>query len=393
MPNGLSSAGFKRKRLDEILADKNEAVKGVLGENLNLSPESPDGQINGVYSESDSILWELAEAVYDAFVPSKSTGTALSDLVTLNNLTREPAIASTVVLDGITGTDSTLIPAGSLVSATDGSVTVSTDTDVTISGGVASVLATATATGPIEINIATMAVIDTPITGWATVSNTAEGVTGQNEETDSELRARRERSISRTAITILDSIVAEVLAVPTTTHVSGFENDTDSVDANGLPPHSFLIVVEGGADEDIAKAISIKKTLGITSNGTTTVQVPDSQGVDRDISFSRPVDVPIFVRVDITTTAQFPLSGADDIKQAIVDYANGTLISGRSFGVSDDVIRTELFTPVNTVPEHSVNLLAINTTGSPGGGDLANITIGFDEKSEFTTANIEVNIL
>ena len=90
---------------------------------------------------------------------------------------------------------------------------------------------------------------------------------------------------------------------------------------------------------------------------------------------------------------EFPTSGVEDIKQDIVDYANGVLVQNRGFGVAEDVIRTELFTPVNNTDGQSVTLLAINTAGSPGPGDLSNINISFDEKSEFTTANIEVNIV
>jgi hypothetical protein len=44
---GISSEGFKRKRLDQLLEELNSEVKSIFGDNFNVSPESPDGQVNG----------------------------------------------------------------------------------------------------------------------------------------------------------------------------------------------------------------------------------------------------------------------------------------------------------------------------------------------------------
>ena len=393
MVNGISESGFQRKRLDEILSDKNTAVQGVLGSNLNLSPESPDGQINGVYSESDALLWELAEACYNAFAPSKATGATLSDLVELNGLKRKEATFSVVTLD-LTGTVGATIPIGSFVSAVDNAVIFSTDVEVSVgAGGTVSVGATATQTGPIAALAGTVTVIDSPLTGWATATNPADAVIGQDLETDAELRFRRSISVQNPSESMLGGIVSGVLAVDSVTYAAGFENDTDSVDAAGIPAHGILIVAEGGTDEDVASAILLRKAAGITSSGNTAVNVEDSQGVSKEILFSRPVQMDIYVRVDINTFAGFPTSGEDDIKQAIVDYANGVLIANRGFGVDEDVIRTELFTPVNTVDFQSVAVLAIKEGSAPGAGDLSDIAIGIDERAAFDTANIVVNIL
>lgn len=389
MANGVTNEGFVRKRLDEILTDKNAGVRGVLGDNLNLSPESPDGQINGVYSESDANLWELAEACYNAFAPSKATGNTLSDLVEINGITREPAIASTVVLD-MTGTNGTLIPTGSLVSASDGSSTFATDADVTIVAGVASVSATAIVTGPIEAISGTLTVIDSPITGWSTVINPSSAIPGQNEETDAELRARRELSVTKAAKAIVDTILAEILEVDGVEKAFVFDNDTDLTDPiTGTPPRNFQCIVLGGADTDIANAIFTEKPIGIGSFGSTTVQVTDTQDIDHDINFTRPTEIDIYVIVNITTLSGYPPEGDDTIKQNIVDYANGILVQGRGFSVADDVINSELYTPANLVPNHTIDSILIGTSPSPTLSD--DIDIAFDEVSKFTIANITVN--
>ncbi len=387
---GISDQGFKRKRLDQLLTELQDEMKSVFGDNFNTASQTPDGQVLGTISESNANLWEIAEEAYNAYNPSASTGNSLSNLVQLNGITRLPASASTVVLT-ITGINNTIIPIGSLVSDGEG-VSFSTDVEVTIPvSGTITVDASNTSTGPIVALAGTLTTIDSPITGWDTVTNISDAIEGENEETDAELRARRSRSVARDAQAILDSIIAELLAVTNVTYVTVLENDTDSVDGNGLPAHSFLSIVEGGTDQDIGDAIFLKKPVGIQAFGSTTVQVKDINGFDHAISFSRPTTIPIFVIVNtVDLGTDFPVTGADDIKQAIIDYAEGNLVNGRGFPVSEDVIFSEMYTPVNAIPGHSVTSIFIGTSASPTG--QIDIPIAFDEVAQFLTGNIGVNV-
>ena len=133
----------------------------------------------------------------------------------------------------------------------------------------------------------------------------------------------------------------------------------------------------------------VKKPAGILSFGTTTTQILDSQNIPHDISFSRPTTIDIYVDVTITTFADYPANGDDLIKQAIVDYANGDLIAGRGFSLSEDVIYTRLYTPINSVQGHEIDDLRIGTSPSPTG--TSNIAIGATETSNFIIGNITVN--
>ena len=388
---GISETGFQRKRLDILLTELNAEMKNVFGSNFDISPESAGGQVNGVLSESNSNLWQVAEEAYDAFNPSKAIGTSLSNLVQLNGITRKPALESITVLI-ITGTQSTIIPSGSLVSTSDTKVQFSTNDSVVIGvGGTVNVNATAVEVGPIEALATTINTIDSPVTGWDSVSNTADAILGQNEETDVELRARREKSVSRDAVAILESVLAEVLAVLEVTNASIVENDTDITSGLGVPPHAFETIVSGGADADIADAIFLKKPVGIQAHGDTIVVVTDSQGFSHSIGFSRPTEIDIYVEIDVTSLIGFPTNGAEDIKQAIVDYANGILVEGREFNVGDGVILSELYTPINSVEGVSVTSLSINKTGAPV-TEKVDIPIAVNEISRFTIANITVNV-
>jgi uncharacterized phage protein gp47/JayE len=385
---GVTPTGFNRKRLDLLLEELNDEVKSIFGDNFNVSPESTQGQINGVVSESNANLWEIAEAAYDAFNPSAATGVSLSNLVQLNGIERLPATSSRANLL-LTGTPLTVIPVSSLVSTSDTGQQFSTESEVIIDGGgTTTVFASALIVGDIPAVATTITVIDTPITGWTATNNPVDAIEGREEETDVELRSRRFRSVALPAQAIIDAIFAGVADVDGVTQTTVLENDTNVTDGDGLPPHSFQVVVVGGADEDIANTIWLKKPAGILSFGNTTVQILDSQDIPHDISFSRPTTVDIFVEVTLTTFDDYPSDGDEQVKQAIVDYANGILIEGRGFSVSDDVIYTRLYTPINSVPGHEIDDLRIAITPVPTG--TSNIIISATEASEFLVVNIGV---
>lgn len=389
MTNGVTITGFKRKRLDAILADKNSAVRAVLGDNINLAPETPDGQINGLYSGSDADLWELAEACYNAFSPSKATKAALSDLVEINGINRQPA-TQTVVEVQITGTAGITVPIGSLVSANDGAILFETISDAVIGvGGTVLVDARAREFGPIEVSIGTVNTIDSPITGWTSVTNLTPGILGQFEETDAELRVRRALSVSRAAKNTSDTILAEVLNVPGVVEGFLYENNTTFTDVTtGTPAGQFQVVALGGDPDAIAHAIGSEKPVSVPTFGTSSGIFTDSQGIDHVINFTVPTEPEIYVIVDVDKFANYPADGDDRIKQNIVDYATGVLVDGRGFGVGDNVINSELYTPANLVPGHSINSIKIGLAPVPTLSD--DIAIGFNQIAAFDIANIEV---
>jgi len=385
---GVSSTGFKRKRLNLLLEELNSEVKAIFGENFNVSPESPDGQVNGVISESNANLWEIAEESYNAFNPKAASGVTLSNLVQLNGITRLAATKTKAELS-LAGDPGTVIPEGSLVSTSDTGDELSTDTSVTLDGaGNAIVQATALEFGPISMLASTITEIDSPVTGWDTVNNTSDANEGTNEESDPDLRARRQRSVARDAQAIIDAIRSAVENIDNVTQAVVLENDTDAEDANGLPAHSFQAVVSGGKNIDVADAIWLKKPAGIQAFGDITVEIIDSQGISHDISFSRPTPVTIYVEVTLTTFPEYPANGDDLIKQAIVDYANGDLVDNRSFGLADNVIYTRLYTPINSVAGHEIDDLQISIV-SPADG-VVNIPISITQIADFQIANITV---
>ncbi|TQI72892.1 hypothetical protein FHT98_0612 [Bosea sp. AK1] len=90
MAFGVTPAGFARKRLPEILAELEEAMRLVFGPGVIQTPESPLGQLNGLFADLSATHWEIDEEVYNALDPDQAEGVNLDRIAKLRLLTRAP---------------------------------------------------------------------------------------------------------------------------------------------------------------------------------------------------------------------------------------------------------------------------------------------------------------
>src|SRR5690606_35478493 len=126
------------------------------------------------------------------------------------------------------------------------------------------------------------------IAGVTAIGNSATVTTqGVDEESDAALRIRRERSVAGPSQGYTDSIEAAVLEVDGVTACICEENVTDVTDAKGIPPHSIWVIVEGGADANIAQAIYATRSAGSGMYGSEIVEVNRPNGRTMEIKFDR----------------------------------------------------------------------------------------------------------
>lgn len=230
----------------------------------------------------------------------------------------------------------------------------------------------------------TLVNIATPILGWDSVTNPADGIRGNDRETDEELRLRFKHSKFLRAQNIGDSLYSILSGLSGARYVAIYENDTNlQMPEYDLPPHSFKVVMQGASDDDVAKGIWNNKPLGISCQGNTSVQIRDSQGYVKVIKFERPVPVNVRITMKIKIDEGiFPPNGVDKIKENLINYI------GTNFGIGDDVIYSRLFTPINNVAGHQVNELKIGVAGGTLG--QANIPVGYNRVSSVGIASIEI---
>jgi uncharacterized phage protein gp47/JayE len=182
--------------------------------------------------------------------------------------------------------------------------------------------------------------MDSSIAGWDSVNNLVAGAVGHFVETDEELRIRHSSSVRVTGAATVKAIKARLLAeVPSVSYVSIFENRTNSVDAFGLPAHSFETIVAGGTDQAIAEKLFEVKPAGIETFGNTDIQVIDSNGDAQTCSFSRATDKFAWIKVTINSfnTEETLSTGiAQKIKDAVVAFGN-------TIGIGNDIIIQKFF--------------------------------------------------
>lgn len=108
----LTTTGFSRPRLIEIKQAYDASFTEALGP-VNTAPDAVVGQIIGIFSAALDDAYEALQNTYDSMYPYSATGTSLDGAVAFAGLERQAA-TSTVVTAMCYGSESTLIPAGSL---------------------------------------------------------------------------------------------------------------------------------------------------------------------------------------------------------------------------------------------------------------------------------------
>ena len=222
------------------------------------------------------------------------------------------------------------------------------------------------------------------------------------EEEDGALRRRRETSTEAGAVHMFVAMQSSVLGVTGVTDLLIIENTTGSVDALGLPAHSFRAVVEGGDDDEIAQAIWDKHPSGIAWSGAESGTAVDSNGSNHTVNFGRPVYVPIHIAIVLSLQAGFPAGGDALMKQAIVDYNAGDLpLAGDAedadpafhpkTSIGDDAGYSPQYIPINSIPGHTVTAYTMSRTNNPPlVTDLSDEAITDLEKAQYLIANIDI---
>lgn len=253
---------------------------------------------------------------------------------------------------------------------------------------------TATATGATSALSGTLSVIETPIGGVDGVINSTDAVVGRNRETDAEYKQRHFLTINASGCGTVQAIEARVLLVEDVESVTVFENDSDVVDGDGRPPHSFETFAVGGDDTAIAEAILACKPAGIQTVGDISIVLPSTS---KPIKFSRPTNRYLHLDVTITQGEGFPTTGEPAI--AIRDALAAWLGSGGPGELKQglDLHRDQLYQPITTaVP--GIATIAIETDDTPNPGDVpvftaADIIVTDDEILISDSSRIAVTIL
>jgi len=380
--NGISAPTYA-----EVLDYLQTQYRAIYGADIYLGNDSQDGQFLAIIASAINDSNAAAVAVYNAFSPATAQGNGLSSNVKINGISRLVASASTVDLL-IVGQVGSIITNGIATDQNDTNNWILPATVTIPLAGEITVTATCADVGATIAQSNTITKIKTPTFGWQSVNNPSDAVPGNPVESDAELRVRQALSVAVPSQTIFEGIVGSVANVTGVTRIKGYENDTDTTDANGIPAHSIAIIAEGGDAQTIFETIAEKKTPGTGTFGTLSTTIIDAVNSVHIVKFSRPTILDIKVAMTIAPLAGYSASVLPFIKTAVLDFIN-------ALEIGENVAYSKIYVPANLSNNalgDTYNITALTIAVGAGAPGTADIAVAYDEAAQIVDTDIVITV-
>ena len=329
---------------DEVEAE----YKEVYGADFVVDSSTEQGrQIDAEITSRISVVRNNA-LLANQINPNLAEQNFLDAIYALANGQRDQAERSTVTCT-VTGIQGTIIPVGSRVQDVNREEWEATIAIVIPASGTIDSSFISINFGTIFADIGEVNTIIDGVLGWETVTNAADAVTGKLEQSDISTRRQRKVELGGNAINNTLAIVTAVSALENVSSLTFRENISESIviiDGVEMVPKSTYVCVDGGVDQDIADEYYRVRSGGSNFNGDTLVTVTDPTSLQEiPVKFDRPDDKPKLVIV--TVKVGTGIDPVDDIKTAVVNYANGLVDGEEGFVVGGNVSAFEIGAAVN----------------------------------------------
>lgn len=381
----ISSTGCYRPSYADIYETLQEKFKSIYGSDSYIDPDSQDGQMLAVVALAQDDANAATEAAYNSYSPATAQSAALSSNVKINGIARNVATNSTVTLT-VTGNIGTFVTGGVASDAAGNRWLLE---DFTIGGGgTASVAASCEVAGAIGSEPGTIVNIETPAVGWASVTNAGSAQPGSAFETDAALRQRQAVSVALPSKTVLSGLKGAILDLANVTRAEVYENDTGSVDSNGIAAHSIAVVTVGGAAAEIADAVMRKKTPGTGTHGATTTVVDDLSGQPISINHAYATVKTITIAITVKALSGYSTTMGDTIKQSLAGFIN-------SLGIGKKVDLGRLYLPAQLYGNPGSETYEVDSLQiaiSPAAVAAADAVMAYNEIASTAVGNITLTV-
>ena len=389
----VDQAGISPTDLAGYVGRLEALLRDALGADLDLAPETPQGQLAGLLglllTEVDEGLVNVANGMSHHTV----AGSQLDDWGSLLGIPRITGERSTVTAT-LAGRAGTVVPAGARAETMQGAVfRLDEDTVIGTSGTVDALMRSAEA-GPVAARAGTLTRLIDIISGWTGVTNAEDAALGRADESDAEYRARYRSTVAHQAGSGPEAIRARVLQVDGVTRAAVHDNPAaESVTLQDvtIPARSLIVIAEGGADADIGQAIRDTKPVGIPTTGTSPVTVDGTL-----YQFERvevlPVSLTLIIDIDIET---FPADGLELVPRRVVAWADGLWSSGAGdfdlggLGIGESLDERLVLSPISSVPGHRVTYLRAALKSDDA--DLPS-SIGLNQRLSIAAEDVVLNL-
>jgi hypothetical protein len=333
--NEVNALGIQIKSLEVILQETQDQLRAIYGANINLEQNSPDGQFTNIQAQIIRDLLEKIVDVYNSFNPDNAVGRILDERCALNNIQRQGASYTYIEINievsralTLTGLDNPNLTAeeisGDVFTIADESGTEFVLLDTTIFPGSGTTTHTfrAKEIGQIITTINTINTLVSVIDGVVSVDNPVSAtITGIDEETDTQLRIRRVKSIGLGASGFKESLTAKILNLAGVQDVKIIQNRTNVVDIYGIDGKSIWVIVLGGDANEIASII-YKERYGGGMKGAEEVIITEIDGNEMTIRFDYAINEDLYIKFRMEKLIGDPTIDFNFVRDEIVRRIN-----------------------------------------------------------------------
>lgn len=366
MANEVTVNGLVTDTRAELLAFYTTAYQTIYGADINLDQDSPDGQMMNIQIQAILDLLDLVTQVYNGFDPDLALGKVLDQRVAINGIQRQAGTFTTtnitivvnqaLSLNGLDQDDNPVYT----ISDNAGNLWELVTSQNFVSAGSYVVAFQSAVPGEVLTTPNTITVPVSIVLGVVSVNNpTTLSSLGINEETDAELKIRRQKSVSLASQGYLAGLLAALENISGVTSAFVYENTTDTTDGDGIPGHSIWVIVAGsGAPADIGNAIYTKRNAGAGMFGSESYVITQVDGTFFPVYWDDVEVESMFIRFTVTS-----LDGVNDPQIANIRAALPALFEP---GVNAEVNINQLATYVQQIDPNTLVTLAGFSTAAAG---------------------------
>ena len=402
---GYTQDGLVLLTYNEIVEKLTQAFEDLLGSDIDLSSNTPDGQLLRIFAEMIADTHDTMRELDNSFNPDVCRGAAQDYRYRLNNIERKAGSYTSIPItftvknkeQTLSGLDGQEPDVGTAWGVTDDSNNYLLNSTETFQTGTYTRQFTCTKMDDVNppIGSITKQITSVNNVNITDITNQAATVIGSSVGTDEQFAARREQSFVNSGLNCCDSITSELLKLSTIVNAKAYEHDyenyPDSTDADGIPINTIWVVVDGGSATEIAKVI-YANISGTNTKGAQSGVVTSVSGQDLTFNFDYVQIQQIYVKFKLQKLYSSFTVRDDDLKQEIADRTLVDINASLNSSEMNQIIRDAISANTETVQLGAVPLeIKLSTDNSQWSEYLPNA--GKQKKYTLIPTNVSFEVV
>lgn len=390
MPNLFDASGLTVNTQQELVDYFTAQYQLIYGADINLDSSSPDGQMMMIFIQSILDVQDLLVQVYNSMDPDNAIGVVLDQRVAINGIQRQ---AGTFTLTNITIVTSQSVTLYGLDQNINEVYTIKDNagnlwqlqTSAPVAMGTTILSFQSAVPGQVFTVPNTITTPVSIVLGVESVNNpTTYATLGINEESNFDLKIRRQKSVSLSSQGYLQGLLAALENISGVTSAFVYENPTAATDGDGIPSHSIWVIVSGSASAaSIANAIYTKRNAGCGMKGTQTLNILQADGSLFTIRWDYVTPEDLFIK--------FTATSLDGVNPPNIAAIRTGLVTSFVPGVAEQVDITQLGTAVQALDPNTLVTGAGFSTSV--GGTYTNTLTPSSKDKQFAIQSADIVIL